>query len=63
MAYLTVNERGGVEILHLTKPKLIYDEFWEEYRLVSKNMLYLPDGSIKELIGKELTYEKSPYKI
>lgn len=66
MVYLSVTEKGK-EILHPTRPtrKTRYgndiDNYWYNYYGLNFNdRIELPKGTIKHLIGRELTFEDKP---
>lgn len=68
MVYLSVTEKGK-EILHPTRPtrKTRYgnniqcDNYWYDYYSgVCYDGIVLPNGTIKHLIGRELTFEDKP---
>lgn len=69
MAYLAVDKRG-YEIIFLEKPErngdLWFDdveiEIEHEYGSYSSD-IYLPKGSIKKLIGRELAWDDEPVEI
>ena len=54
MAWLAVDEDGDERIFE-DIPYRLYDSFWAP-RIVS-SVVPLPKGSIKKLIGRELTWE------
>ena len=65
MAWLAVNKSGMESIFH-NKPTRIENGIWQDaeyYALMAHNAddedgsIILPKGSIKKLIGKELTWE------
>ena len=67
MVYLSVTERGR-EILHGSKPNrrtrygknLNLDNCWYDYYNPFHDSIELPKGTIKHLIGKELTFKDKP---
>jgi len=62
MAYLCVDRRG--EFIADEKPEKGFYEWcgWED--LYSKRTLIsIPKGTIKKLIGKEMTWEDEPYEM
>ncbi len=59
MAYLAV-DRDGAEYIYYNKPFKECDEYWCD------NIpwdIQLPEGSIKKLIGRELTWDDEPVEI
>lgn len=71
MVYLSVTEKGK-EILHPTRPtrKTRYgnniqcDNYWYDYYSgVCYDGIVLPKGTIKHLIGRELTFEDKPVSL
>lgn len=67
MVYLSVTEKGK-EILHPSRPtrKTRYgnnihcDNYWYNYYSYTYDGIELPKGTIKHLIGRELTFEDKP---
>ena len=68
MVYLSVSENGK-ELLHPSRPtrKTRYannihcDNYWYDYYgLQFNDRIELPKGTIKHLIGRELTFEDKP---
>jgi len=62
MAYLCVDRRG--EFIADEKPEKGFYEWcgWED--LYSKcTLISIPKGTIKKLIGKEMTWEDEPYEM
>lgn len=67
MAYLSVTEKGK-EILHGSKPtrrtrykkNSNFDNCWYDYYNPFYDYIELPKGTIKHLIGRELTFEDKP---
>ena len=57
MAWVSVNKLGG-EIIHSYKPVREKNSIW-----ISDNLFRLPKGSIKKLIGKELTWNDEPVEL
>ena len=68
MAYLSVNKKG-VEAIHRDKPEYIdLVDSWDGYGYRSmvgllSDCIYLPKGSIKKLIGRDITFEESPVEL
>lgn len=70
MVYLSVTENGK-EILHPTRPtrKTRYgnnihcDNYWYDYYNPVCDYIELPKGTIKHLIGRELTFEDKPVSL
>lgn len=60
MAYLAVN-KDGTEVIFSCHPKR-NKTFWHDYNHPDCRV-FLPNGSIKKLIGKELTWEDKPVLI
>lgn len=67
MAWLAVEE-SGLEYIFNDKP-IRYEHWWFQKpivngpRIVLSTMMALPKGTIKKLIGKELTWYDNPIKI
>lgn len=67
MVYLSVTERGK-EILHSSRPtrktrrgnNIYCDNYWYNYYGSPYDGIVLPKGTIKHLIGRELTFEDRP---
>ena len=74
MAYLSVTERGK-EILHSSRPtrktrrgsNIYCDNYWYDYYSSPFDGPYdgivLPKGTIKRLIGRELTFKDRPVSL
>lgn len=65
MIYLSVTEKGK-ELLHEARPtrrtrhrEIYCDNYWYSY-YDPFDIIELPKGTIKHLIGRELTYEDKP---
>ena len=60
-------DKSGAETISAYKPN--YDGFeWDDYQFLEEEgyvstTIVLPTGSIKKLLGKELTLQDSPIKI
>lgn len=73
MAYLAVDKivegRKDVECIYSHEPVRIndkYGEYWgfdDEFSGIGYDVVELPKGSIKKLIGRDLTWEDEPIKI
>lgn len=69
MVYLSVTEKGK-EILHSSRPtrktrhrnNIHYDNYWYNYYGFYDGIV-LPKGTIKHLIGRELTFEDKPVSL
>lgn len=61
MAWLAVDETGK-EIVFSQKPFRMFSSIWvsEDY---DDNGVQLPQGSIKKLIGRDLTWEDDPVEL
>lgn len=59
MAWVAVNKNGD-EVIFEFEPERKQDLFWVEY---IGDFLYLPKGSIKKLIGRDLTWEDEPVEL
>ena len=67
MAYLSVNTTGD-EFIHDTRPTRKTTTWFDRNRLDSSKMWYnhtghyipIPKGTIKQLIGREITFEDGP---
>lgn len=64
MAWVAV-DKNRTEIIFADKPGRIYDEvedcaYWDT---ISGICVILPKGSIKKLIGRELTWEDNPVEL
>ena len=59
MAWVAVN-KNGEEVIFEFEPERKQDLFWVEY---IGDFLYLPKGSIKKLIGRDLTWEDEPVEL
>ena len=57
MAWLAVSKRGN-ETIHVFKPVRMNNSIW-----FSDNLFKLPKGSIKKLIGRELSWSDEPVEI
>ena len=58
MAWLAV-DRSGSEYIHEEKPYRMYNCVWEP----AFDCINLPSGSIKKLIGRELTWSDKPVEL
>ena len=58
MAWLAV-DKYGIETIYEAKPYRMYNSIWNP----ALRCIYLPPGSIKKLIGKELTWSDEPVEI
>ena len=61
MAWAAVN-RYNREYIYDKKPERCYCSVWAQASLLD-NAVELPKGSIKKLIGKELTWEDEPVEL
>ena len=59
MAWVAVNKNGD-EVLFDFEPERYNNFFWVED---VGDDIYLPKGSIKKLIGRELTWEDNPVEL
>lgn len=59
MAWVAV-DRSGKEVIFDFKPYRRHDFFWVAY---IGDFLYLPKGSIKKLIGRDLTWQDEPVEL
>lgn len=59
MAWVAVNKNGD-EVLFDFEPERYNDFFWVED---VGDDIYLPKGSIKKLIGRDLTWEDNPVEL
>ena len=57
MAWLAV-DKDGLEAIYEEKPKRVRDCIW-----TLSNFICLPKGSIKKLIGRELTWSDEPVEL
>jgi len=75
MAWLAVNE-NGIEVICKNRPKRIkvyhididtLEYRWEDSEIVADSIqwhnIYLPDGAIRKLIGRKLTWDDEPVEI
>lgn len=69
MAYLSV-DKNGTENIHLEKPRRWGGEWFDEVEIeiesehgTYSSFICLPKGSIKKLIGRELTWDDEPVEI
>lgn len=65
MAWLAVDETGQ-ETIFKRKPIRNYYGFWIPYTTcdnIESDWIILPQGSIKKLIGRDLTWEDGPVEI
>lgn len=53
-------DANGQEVIFEFEPERARNSFWIEY---TGDYLYLPKGSIKKLIGRELTWEDEPVEL
>ena len=61
MAYLTVNKDGGENISNCKLDRA--EDYWKLDPSSDIDRVPLPKGSIKKLIGKELTWNDEPVEI
>ena len=62
MAFLAV-DKNGKEFIYNSKP-IRYDEYFDEDHFGEGCVhVYLPKGSIKKLIGYELTWDDDPVEL
>ena len=63
MAYLCVDRSG--EYIADNEPTRNFFEWqgWEDVYGESCTLILLPNGTIKKLIGKEMTWEDEPYEM
>lgn len=59
MAWIAVN-KNGKEVIFDFKPERYNDFFWV---VDVGDDVYLPKGSIKKLIGRDLTWEDNPVEL
>lgn len=59
MAWVTVNYHG-VEVILSDRPKKLFRRLWGNDKT---QIIPLPKGSIKKLIGKELSWSDSPVEL
>lgn len=59
MAWLAVNYHG-VEVILSDRPKKLFRRLWGNDKT---QIIPLPQGSIKKLIGKELTWNDEPVEL
>lgn len=59
MAWVAVNKNGD-EVLFDFEPERYNDFFWVED---VGDDIYLPKGTIKKLIGRDLTWEDNPVEL
>lgn len=59
MAWVAADRCG--EYVYSEKPWRDHDELWEYNR--TKDHICLPKGSVKKLVGKELTWEDEPVEL
>lgn len=66
MAWLAVDKDGG-EYLYSNKPIRRSDGYWwnstDEYGEDTECFIGLPIGSVRKLIGRELTWEDEPIEL
>lgn len=68
MAYLVV-DKDGTESIHEKEPMRVADSFWDTSNDYKDNLerlpcdIFLPKGTIKKIIGKNLTWEDEPFKL
>ena len=68
MAYLSVSKKG-VEAIHRGKPEYIEQiDGWDGYGYQSmigslSDCVYLPKGSIRKLIGRDINFYESPVEL
>ena len=61
MAWVAVNKYNN-EYIYEKKPKRCYYGVWSQASLVY-DVIELPKGSIKKLIGRELSWEDGPVEL
>lgn len=61
MAWVAVN-KYNCEYIYEKKPKRCYCSVWSQTSLLY-NVVELPKGSIKKLIGKELSWKDEPVEL
>ena len=61
MAWVAVNKYNR-EYIYEEKPKRCYCSIWAQASLLD-NTVELPKGSIKKLIGRELTWNDEPVEL
>lgn len=59
MAWVAV-DANGQEIIFEFEPERVQNLFWAEY---IGEFLYLPKGTIKKLIDRDLTWEDNPVEL
>ena len=59
MAWIAAN-KNGVEVIFDFEPYRWNDFFWVED---TGDDIYIPKGTIKKLIGKDLTWEDNPVEL
>lgn len=64
MAWLAVDKNGG-EWIFDDKPVRVYGSYFDlpQYWYVCSNKVLLPKGTIKKLIGRELSWDDEPVKL
>lgn len=65
MTWLVV-DKIGTEYIYSDKPKRfedIWESSYEEYGDPLESSVLLPNGTIKKLIGRELTWEDEPVEL
>ncbi len=62
MAWLAVDRDGG-ETVFENRPCRRDEGFWEDHGSTYGTYLYLPYGTIKALIGRELTWADGPVEL
>ena len=64
MAWVAVDKNGAESIFN-NEPSREGDEWWDLFDVCSDNWseIALPKGSIKKLIGRDLTWEDNPVEL
>lgn len=61
MAWVAV-DKDGIENIYKSKPYRAYDHWWDDHDGFDTEVS-LPKGSIKKLIGRDLTWEDNPVEL
>lgn len=62
MAWVAVDSYNK-EVIFLRKPKRVYGFWVDANEYAEDTQITLPNGTIKKLIGRELTWEDSPVEL
>ena len=60
MAWIAV-DKDGDEYIYTNKPIRVNEAIWDVP--ISKDIILLPHGSIKKLIGRELSFNDEPFEL